>query len=54
MDDGFRSSDERMESWQGSSNREDFRDWLEQIHREAVMHTEQIQQRHALPQWMRG
>lgn len=55
MDDGSRGFGPKRETiWPEREGNDDFRDWLQQIHREAVEHTESIHRRQALPNWVRG
>lgn len=55
MDDALRAQGPKSEIlWTDTEGRDEFRDWLQQIHRDAVEHTEQIHQRQSFPQWLKG
>jgi hypothetical protein len=55
MDDALRAQGPKSEIlWTDNEGRDEFRDWLQQIHRDAVEHTEQIHQRQSFPQWLKG
>lgn len=55
MDDALRAQGPKSEIlWTDTDAPDEFRDWLQQIHRDAMEHTQQIQLRQSFPQWMKG